>query len=71
MDYLDTLRRDGWLADPSDRVKVVAIHKEHCPARFGRPCRCVPRLDLCQDLQPNNSQRAAFEPMRMDVASGE
>jgi len=71
MDYFDTLRRNGWLTDPSDRVRVVAIHEGHCPTRFGRPCRCTPRLVLCQDRPPNKGQRAAFEPMRMDVASGE
>jgi len=71
MDYFDTLRRNGWLSDPSDRVKVVAIHQEHRPTRFGRPCRCTPRLVLCQDRPSNNRQRQAVEPLRMDAASGE
>jgi len=50
MDYLETLRCNGWLADPSDRVRVVAIHAEGCPANVGRSCRCNPRLVLAADL---------------------
>lgn len=48
MDYLDALRRNGWLPDPTDRVAVVAAHTWHCPAALDarHPCRCVPRLEL-------------------------
>jgi hypothetical protein len=28
MDYFETLRSNGWLADPGERVRVVAIHAE-------------------------------------------
>ena len=50
MNYLETLRCNGWLADPTDRVRVVAIHAEGCPANDGWSCRCNPRLVLAADL---------------------
>ena len=71
MDYFETLRRNGWLSDPSDRVRVVAIHEKNCAARFGRPCRCTPRLVLCQDRPPNKGQRSTVEPFSLDAAAGE
>jgi hypothetical protein len=49
MDYFDTLRGNGWLADPGERVRVVAIHAEGCLANRGRPCSCNPRLVLSAD----------------------
>ena len=50
MNYLETLRCNGWLADPTDRVRVVAIHAKGCPADGGWSCRCNPRLVLAADL---------------------
>ena len=50
MNYLETLRCNGWLADPTDRVRVVAIHAKGCPADDGWSCRCNPRLVLAADL---------------------
>ena len=50
MDYFETLRRGGWLPDPSDRVRVVIEHGATCPSRFGSRCRCVPRLILAESL---------------------
>ena len=47
MDYLETLRRNGWLADPGDQVRVVVIHADGCPIhRRGGPCWCERRLVL-------------------------
>ncbi len=46
MDYLDALRRHGWVADPGDRVTVEAMHDQRCPSGHGGPCNCVPRLEL-------------------------
>ena len=44
MDYFDALHCNGWLADPTDRVRVVAIHEAGCSGEDG--CSCVPRLDM-------------------------
>ncbi len=71
MDYLDTLRRNGWLADPSDRVRIVVIHAEGCPANVGRTCRCNPRLVLAADYPPHEARNLdSYLPM-LDAASGE
>ena len=70
MDYLDTLRRNGWLADPTDKVRVVVIHRDSCPVNRTGRCVCQPRLVLAhpsidedQDLEPD-------VPV-YDLASGE
>ena len=71
MDYFETLRNDGWLADPGDRVQVVAIHGEECPASRGRSCRCEPRLVLSSDRRPDTRNRAAIETEHFEAASGQ
>jgi len=71
MDYFETLRRDGWLADPSDRVRVVAIHDEECPARRGRTCRCAPRLVLSSHRRPEGTDRSPVGLLPLEAASGE
>ena len=71
MDYFETLRRNGWLADPSDRVQVLAIHGERCPARRGRTCRCEPRLVLSSHQRPDSPDRPIAGRQRLEAASGE
>jgi hypothetical protein len=71
MDYLDTLRRNGWLADPSDRVRVAAIHAEGCPANGGRTCRCNPRLVLAADYPPRWAKDESRDLPLLDAASNE
>ena len=71
MGYFETLRRNGWLADPGDRIRVVAIHAKGCPAKVGRPCACDPRLVLAVDPLPRRAKvRDNVLPM-LDAASGE
>jgi hypothetical protein len=71
MDYLDTLRRNGWLADPSDRVRVMAVHTEGCPARRRGPCWCEPRLALVPDLPRREAGDRASDFSVLDAASNE
>jgi hypothetical protein len=71
MDYFETLRRDGWLADPSDRVRVLAIHGESCPARRGCRCRCEPRLVLSSDWHPDGPGRPSVGLQPLEAAAGE
>ena len=71
MDYFDTLRRNGWLADPGERVRVVSIHADHCPAKSGRSCTCDPRLVLAADPLPREAQADIREFPLLDAASGE
>ena len=71
MDYLDTLRRNGWLADPSDRVRVMAIHAEGCPTHRSGPCWCEPRLVLVADLLRREAGQIDSDLPRLDAASGE
>ena len=71
MDYLETLRRDGWLADPGERVRVVVIHAERCPANSGRRCTCEPRLALDADILPRTSRDRESTAALLDAASGE
>jgi hypothetical protein len=73
MGYFDTLRRNGWLADPGDRVRVVATHRAGCLSTWGRSCSCNPRLELQANLLPSDVGDAEDEndlPM-LDLASGE
>jgi hypothetical protein len=58
MDYLEALRRNGWLPDPSDQVRVVAEHATGCSGRAGHRCDCVPRLVL----QPLEAPRREPQP---------
>jgi hypothetical protein len=44
MDYFDALRENGWLADPTDRVRVGAVHQRGCGGPFGGRCVCSPQL---------------------------
>ena len=72
MDYLDTLRCNGWLADPADQVRVVVIHAEGCPThRRGGPCWCEPRLVLVADLPRRQSEQVDSDLPMLDAASGE
>ena len=71
MEYLDVLRRNGWLADPSDRVRVVASHDRSCPANDGQSCRCFPRLVLAADLLPIRVEKDDPDLPILDAASNE
>ncbi len=71
MDYFDTLRSNGWLADPGERVRVVAIHAESCLTDWGRPCSCDPRLVLAADPLPRKAKEEDNALPLLDVASGE
>ena len=71
MDYFDTLRRNGWLADPGERVQVVAIHATGCLANWGRACSCDPRLVLAADSFPRNARESDGDLPTLDLASGE
>jgi hypothetical protein len=46
MDYLDALRENGWLPDPTDTVVVGVEHAGGCVALLGGDCCCAPRLVL-------------------------
>lgn len=46
MDYVEALRENGWLPDPTDTVVVGVEHAGGCLARAGRECTCLPRLVL-------------------------
>ena len=71
MDYFDTLRSNGWLADPGERVRVVAIHAEKCLTDWGRPCSCDPRLVLAADPLSRGAKDVDNDLPLLDVASGE
>ena len=71
MDYFDTLRGNGWLADPGERVRVVAIHAGGCLAIWGRPCSCDPRLVLAADPLPHKAGDDDRDLPTLDLASGE
>ena len=71
MEYFDTLRSNGWLADPGERVRVVAIHARSCLANWGRPCSCDPRLVLAADPLPRSAREADCDLPLLDAASGE
>ena len=71
MDYFYTLRSNGWLADPGERVRVVAIHAENCLTDWGRPCSCDPRLALATDPLPRQANEEDYALPLLDVASGE
>jgi hypothetical protein len=71
MDYFDTLRRNGRLADPGERVRVVAIHAAECLATWGRPCSCDPWLVLAADPFPRQPGDDDNDLPTLDIASGE
>jgi hypothetical protein len=71
MDYFETLRSNGWLADPGERVRVVAIHAEGCLTRWSRPCSCDPRLVLAADPLPRSAKELDDDLPLLDAASGE
>ena len=71
MDYFETLRSNGWLADPGERVRVVAIHAEGCLTDWGRPCSCVPRLVLAADPLTRHVRGEDHDLPMLDLASGE
>jgi len=71
MDYFDTLRSNGWLADPGERVRVVAIHGDGCLTNWGRPCSCDPRLVLAADFHPREAKEVINDLPTLDLASGE
>ena len=71
MDYFNTLRSNGWLADPGERVRVVAIHADGCLSNWGRPCSCDPRPLLVADPLPRDSEGHDHNRPLLDVASGE
>ncbi|MCG6948744.1 MAG: hypothetical protein LJE93_07525 [Acidobacteria bacterium] len=71
MDYLEILRRRGWLSDPGERVRVVAVHARDCPARNGGLCRCEPRLVLAASLLPRRAEDDDRDLPMLHVASGE
>ena len=71
MDYFDTLRRNGWLADPGERVRVVAIHARGCLTNWGRSCSCDPRLVLAAESDPREAEEFDNDLPMFDMASGE
>jgi len=71
MNYFDVLRRNGWLADPTDRVRGVATHDRSCPANHGRTCRCNPQLVLAADLLPRREEAVDPDLPILDAASNE
>jgi hypothetical protein len=71
MDYFETLRCNGWLADPGERVRVVAIHAKGCLANWGRSCSCDPRLVLAVDTLPREIRLIDNDLPTLDLASGE
>jgi hypothetical protein len=71
MDYFETLRSNGWLADPGERVHVVAIHAEGCLTHWRRPCSCDPRLVLVADPIPRGVRVIDNDLPSLDLASGE
>lgn len=71
MDYLETLRRNGWLCDPGERLRVVAVHAKGCLANWGRPCSCDPRLRLVVDPFIREARLIDNDLPTLDIASGE
>jgi hypothetical protein len=71
MDYFDTLRSNGWLADPGERVRVVAIHANGCLTNWGRSCSCDPRLVLEVDPRPSEARESDSDLPMLGLASGE
>lgn len=71
MDYFDVLRREGWIADPTDKVRVIVVHDESCPAATGRACWCSPRLALSAEASHRAERDFDRGPTLLDRASGE
>ena len=64
------LRSNGWIDDPSDAVRVVAVHEEDCATRQGEACSCTPRLSLVSEGREADRWDDRDLPWR-DLASGE
>jgi hypothetical protein len=71
MEYLDVLRRNGWIADPTDKVRVTAVHDMDCPAAAGRSCWCSPRLVLTAECEQPVGRDLDRDAPLLDMASGE
>ncbi len=71
MDYLESLRLNGWLADPSDQVRVMVIHAEGCPAHRSGPCWCEPRLVLVANIRRREARQVDSDLPMLDAASNE
>jgi hypothetical protein len=71
MDYLDVLRREGWIADPTDKVRVAVVHDGGCPAAKGRSCWCTPRLVLTAASSHSDEHRFDGASSGLEIASGE
>ena len=71
MDYLETLRRNGWLADPGERVRVVSVHADRCPVVEGKPCACEPRLVLAADPFAREARLVDNDLPTLDLAANE
>jgi hypothetical protein len=71
MDYFDTLRSNGWLADPGERVRVLAIHADGCLTNWGRPCSCDPRLLLVADPLAHPAKSVGQDFAQFGLASNE
>ena len=71
MDYLEVLSRNGWIADPTDKVRVTAVHDVDCPASAGRSCWCSPRLVLTAECSQSIDRDLDHDAPILDRASGE
>jgi hypothetical protein len=71
MKYFDTLRRNGWLTDPGDRVRVVSMHQRGCSSAWSRSCSCDPRLELVVDPPPRDVGDDESDLPTLELASGE
>jgi hypothetical protein len=71
MDYLEVLRRNGWIADPTDKVRVHVIHHETCPAVKGRTCWCSPHLVMAADVAQGQDEDLDHDLPHREIASGE
>ena len=69
MEYLESLRCNGWLTDPGDRVRVVAIHAALCPARLGYRCVCEPQLALAPNPTPREARELDIDQPTLEIAS--
>jgi len=50
----DDLPDPCWTPDPADRVALVMVHADDCPARDGAGCGCRPRLELRLVTRPRD-----------------
>lgn len=71
MDYFDTLRSNSWLADPGERVRVVAIHADGCLSNWERNCSCDPRLMLVADPLAHHAKEDDYDLPQIGLAANE